>query len=149
MYIGTTGDYREVAILNHPSHPRYSSSDDPGYTSPFISRMPGIPDSMEDDREPEYEYKDKLDKDDDIWEWEKCEDEDDDIWVEYGDGWHSEKAFMDPDADADFPDDYHKEWRDDDDDGDKPEPNDDGTWDLVLWMAGMLGVILILYGLLS
>jgi hypothetical protein len=122
---------------------------DPGYTSPFISRMPGIPASMEDDREPEYEYKDKLDEDDDIWEWEKCEDEDDDIWVEYGDGWHSKEAFMNPDADADFPDDHHKEWRDDDDEGDQPEPNDDSTWDPVLWMAWMLAVILILYGLLS
>lgn len=39
---------------------------DPGYTSPFISRMPGIPASMEPDRDPEYEYKDKLDEDDDI-----------------------------------------------------------------------------------
>lgn len=89
---------------------------DPGYESPFISRMPGIPASMEDDREPTYEYKNRLSDDDDIWEWEKCEDEEDDIWVEYGDGWHSEEAFMDPDASADFPDDYHKEWRDDDDD---------------------------------
>jgi hypothetical protein len=89
---------------------------DPGYESPFISRMPGIPASMEDDREPTYEYKNRLSDDDDIWEWEKCEDEEDDIWVEYGDGWHSEEAFMDPDAKADFPDDYHKGWRDDDDD---------------------------------
>jgi hypothetical protein len=122
---------------------------DPGYTSPFISRMPGIPASMEDDREPEYEYKDTLDDDDDIWEWEKCEDEDDDIWVEYGDGWHSEKAFRDPDADADFPDDYHKEWRDDDDDGDKPDTIDDGLWHLIMWMAGICGAIMILYGLMS
>jgi hypothetical protein len=89
---------------------------DPGYESPFISRMPGIPASMEDDREPTYEYKNRLSDDDDIWEWEKCEDEEDDIWVEYGDGWHSEEAFKDPDANADFPDDYHKGWRDDDDD---------------------------------
>lgn len=78
--------------------PKYRRMTDPGYTSPFISRMPGIPASMEDDRDPEYEYKDELDEDDD---------------------------------------------------GDKPEPNDDGTWDPVLWMAGMCGVILILYGLLS
>jgi hypothetical protein len=58
---------------------------------------------------------------------------------------------MNPDADADFPDDHHKEWWDDkweDGDGDKPDPIDDGTWDLVMWMAGMLGVILILDGLL-
>lgn len=89
---------------------------DSGYESPFISRMPGIPASMEDDREPTYEYKNRLSDDDDIWEWEKLEDEEDDIWVEYGDGWHSEEAFMDPDAKADFPDDYHKGWRDDDDD---------------------------------
>ena len=91
---------------------------DPGYTSPFISRMPGIPASMEDDQEPEYEYKDKLDEDDDIWEWEKC-------------------------------DDYHKEWRGDDDDGDKPDPIDDGLWGPVLWMAGICGAIMILYGLLG
>jgi hypothetical protein len=122
---------------------------DPGYESPFISRTPGIPASMEDDREPEYEYKDKLDEDDDIWEWEKCEDEGNDIWVEYGDGWHSEKAFRDPDADADFPDDYHKEWRDDDDDGGKPDPIDDGLWGPALLMAGICGAIMILYGLLG
>lgn len=131
---------------------RYRRMTDPGYESPFISRMPWIPASMEDDREPEYEYKDKLDEDDDIWDWEKCENEDNDIWVEYGDGWHSKKAFMDTDADADFPDDYHKEWRDDkweDGDGDKPDQNDNGTWDPVLWMAGMFAVILILDGLLS
>lgn len=35
---------------------------------------------------------------------------------------------MNPDADADFPDDYHKKWRDDDDDGGKPDPIDDGLW---------------------
>ena len=129
---------------------RYRRMTDPGYESPFISRMPGIPASMEDDREPEYEYKDKLDEDDDIWEWEKCEDEDDDIWVEYGDGWHSEKAFMDPDADADFPDDYHKEWRDDKwGDDDKPDPIDDGLWHLVMWVAGICVAIMIIYGLFS
>ena len=141
---------------------RYRRMTDPGYTSPFISRMPGIPASMEDDREPEYEYKDKLDEDDDIWEWEKCEDEVDDIWVEYGDGWHAKKAFMDPDTDTDFPDDYHKEWRDDkwvdacrgdkgddDDDGNKHNPIDDGLWHLVMWVAGICGAIMILYGLLS
>jgi len=50
----------------------------PGYESPFIAVIPGIPASMESDREPEYEYKDKLGKDDDIWEWEKCENEDND-----------------------------------------------------------------------
>ena len=131
---------------------KYRRMTDPGYESPFSAVIPGIPASMEPDREPEYEYKDKLDEDDDIWEWEKCEGEDEDIWVEYGDGWHSEKAFKDPDADADFPDDYHKEWRDDkweDGDGDKPDQNDNGTWDPVLWMAGMFAVILILDGLLS
>ena len=82
----------------------------------------------------------------------KCEDEDDDIWVEYGDGWHSKKAFRDPDADADFPDDYHKEWRDDKwGDDDKPDPIDDGlwVWGLVLWMAGICGAIMILFNLLG
>lgn len=85
---------------------------DPGYESPFIAVIPGIPASMEPDRAPEYEYKNKLDDDDDIWEWEKCEYED--IWVKYDEGWYSEKAFKDPDADADFPDDYHMEWRESD-----------------------------------
>ena len=56
---------------------------------------------------------------------------------------------MNPDADADFPDDYHKKWRDDDDDGGKPDPIDDGLWDPVLWMAGICGAIMILYGLLG
>lgn len=117
---------------------------DPGYENPFNTRIPWIPASMEDDREPEYEYKDKLDEDDDIWEWEKCED---DLWVEYGDGWHSEEAFRDPDAGADFPDDYHKKWRDvkwevSDDDNSDP-------WHLVLWLAGICAVIRILYGLMS
>ena len=55
-------------------------------------------------------------------------------------------AAVRPAADADFPDDYHKEWRDGDDDDDKPDPIDD---DLVLWMAGICGGIMILYGLLS
>jgi hypothetical protein len=101
---------------------------------------------MEPDREPEYEYKDELDEDDDIWEWEKCEDEDDDIWVEYGDGWHSEKAFRDPGANADFPDDYHKEWRDDErDDDDKPDPINDGMWHLALWLAGISIVLILLW----
>lgn len=130
---------------------RYRRMTDPGYTSPFISRMPGIPASMEDDREPTYEYKDRLSDDDDIWEWEKCEDKEDDIWVEYGDGWYSKEAFMDPGTNADFPDDYHKEWRGkklrDDDDGDKPGTTNGGTWLLwllVLWVAALITVILIL-----
>lgn len=100
---------------------RYRRMIDPGYKSPFTIRSPMIPASWEDDREPTYEYKNRLSDDDDIWEWEKCEDEEDDIWVEYGDGWHSEEAFMDPEANADFPDDYHKEWRDDDDDDTTPD----------------------------
>lgn len=125
---------------------RYRRMTDPGYTSPFIIRSPMIPASMVPDRDPEYEYKDKLDDDDDIWEWEKCEDEDNDIWVEYGDGWHSEKAFKDPDADADFPDDYHKEWRDD---KWRTDDKHDGLWHLVLWVAWICGGIMILYGLLS
>jgi hypothetical protein len=51
---------------------------------------------------------------------------------------------MNPDADADFPDDHHKEWRDYKwGNGGKPDPIDDG-WHLVLWMA----VMLILIGLL-
>lgn len=125
---------------------RYRRMTDPGYTSPFISRMPWIPASMEDDREPEYEYKDKLDEDDDIWEWEKCENEDDDIWVEYSDGWHSKNAFLNPDADADFPVDYQDDkWRTDD----KPDPIDDGLWRLALWMAGICGALLMLSGLLG
>lgn len=127
---------------------RYRRMTDPGYESPFIAVMPGIPASMEPDRVPEYEYKDRLDEDDDIWEWEKCEY--DDVWVEYGDGWHSEKAFRDPDADADFPNDYHKGWRDDKLwNDDKPDPIDDGRWHLSLWMAGICGAIMILYGLLG
>ena len=132
---------------------RYRRMTDPGYESPFIAVIPGIPASMEPDRDPEYEYKDELDEDDDIWDWEKCEDEEDDNWVEYGDGWYSEKAFRDPDAAPDFPDDYHKEWRDgkgdNDDDEDKSDPIGDGLWHLSLWMTGILGAILILYGLLS
>jgi hypothetical protein len=89
---------------------------DEGYKSPFTIRSPMIPASWEDDQEPTYEYKNRLSDDDDIWEWEKCEDLEDDIWVEYGDGWYSEEAFKNPEANADFPDDYHKKWRDDDDD---------------------------------
>ena len=116
---------------------KYRRMIDPGYESPFISRMPGIPASMEDDREPTYEYKNRLSDDDDIWEWERCEDEEDDIWMEYGDGWYSEEAFMDPDADADFPDDYHKEWRDDDDD-------DTTSSDDVKELFGIFLVILII-----
>lgn len=50
---------------------RYRRMTDPGYSSPFISRMPGVPASMEDDRPPTYEYKDKLDDDDDPNEWEE------------------------------------------------------------------------------
>ena len=73
--------------------------------------------------------------------------------MDVGDGWHSKEAFMNPDADADFPDDYHKEWRDDkwgdDDDEDKPDPIDDGLWHLVMWVAGICGAIMILYGMLS
>ena len=40
--------------------PKYRRMTVPGYTSPFISRMPGIPASMEDDREPEYDPDDPL-----------------------------------------------------------------------------------------
>ena len=111
MWHYNQSNFQQKHSLRQANMAKYRRMIDEGYESPFISRMPGIPASMEDDRDPEYEYKDKLDDDDDIWEWEKCEG--DDIWVEYGDGWHSEKAFKDPDADADFPDDYHKEWRDD------------------------------------
>ena len=50
---------------------RYRKITDPGYKSPFISRLPGVPASMEDDREPEYEYKDKLGPNDNPWEWEE------------------------------------------------------------------------------
>ena len=50
---------------------RYRRMTDPGYKNPFISRMPGVPASMEDDREPEYEYKDKLGPNDNPWEWEE------------------------------------------------------------------------------
>lgn len=38
---------------------RYRRMTDPGYESPFISVIPGIPASMEPDRDPEYEYKNK------------------------------------------------------------------------------------------
>lgn len=132
---------------------RYRRMTDPGYESPFIAVIPGIPASMEPDRGPEYEYKDKLDNDDDIWDWEKCEDEDDDLWIEYGDGWYSEKSFRDPDADADFPDDYHKEWRDDEWRDDNPDPIDDGLLHLSqhmsLLIAVIFAVIIILYRRLS
>ena len=126
---------------------RYRRMTDPGYTSPFISRMPGIPASMEDDREPTYEYKNRLSGDDDIWEWEKCEDEDNDIWVEYGDGWHSEEAFMDPDAKADFPDDYHKGWRDDDDDDSTSESisSDDCTELFGIFLVILIIMMVILW----
>ena len=107
---------------------RYRRMTDPGYESPFIAVIPGIPASMEPDRDPEYEYKDKLDEDDDIWEWGKCEDEEADIWVEYDEGWYSEKAFKDPDADADFPDDYHKEWRE----SDETDESDEKEIDLII-----------------
>ena len=128
---------------------RYRKMTDPGYKSPFLTVIPGIPASMEPDREPEYEYKDELDEDDVIWEWEKCEDEEYDIWVEYSDGWYSKKAFRDPDADADFPDDYHKAWRDDErDDDDTPDPINDGMWHLALWMAGISIVLILLWRLI-
>ena len=39
VYIGTTGGYREVAILNHPSHPRYSSSD---LSAPALASSSGV-----------------------------------------------------------------------------------------------------------
>ena len=39
VYIGTTGGYREVAILNHPSHPRYSSSD---RSAPALASSSGV-----------------------------------------------------------------------------------------------------------
>lgn len=126
---------------------KYRRMIDPGYESPFISRMPGIPASMEDDREPTYEYKNRLSDDDDIWEWEKCEDEEDDIWVEYGDGWHSEEAFMDPDAKADFPDDYHKGWRDDDDDDSTSESisSDDCKELFGIFLAILIIIMVILW----
>lgn len=110
---------------------------DPGYESPFIAVIPGIPASMEPDRAPEYEYKDKLDEADDIWDWEKCEDEEADIWVEYDEGWYSEKAFKNPDADADFPDDYHKEWRE----SDEKDESDEKELDLIIEIASSKEVI--------
>jgi len=100
---------------------KYRRMTDPGYESPFISRMPGIPASMEDDRDPEYEYKDKLGPDDNPWEWEKQD--------KYG--------FWPPSID------YQVE--------NSPSYKkrvEDGLWHLVLWMAGISAGILILYGLL-
>lgn len=118
---------------------RYRRMTDPGYKSPFLSRMPGIPVSMEDDRDPVYEYKNRLGPEDNIWDWEKRTTHG--AWVGYGKGWYSKEAFLDPDAHADFPNDHHKEWRDDS----KSEPEDDGMWGVVLWMAGIPTGLLILF----
>jgi hypothetical protein len=95
---------------------------DPGYESPFISRMPGVPVSMEDDRPPKYEYKDNLGPNDNPWEWEEQ--------AEYG--------FLPPSIkyQVENSSSYQKRV-------------DDGMWHLALWMAGICVVIMILYGLLS
>ena len=101
---------------------RYRRMTDPGYTSPFISRMPGIPVSMEDDRPPTYEYKDKLAPNDNPWEWEERD--------EYG-FWPPSIEYRVENSSS-----YRKRV-------------DDGLWHLALWMAGICGAIMILYGLLS
>ena len=77
----------------------YRRMTDPGCEGHLLIALPIC---GNDDRPPKYEYKDKLSKTDDIWEWEKRDGE---YWHKYSNGCYSEKAFRDPDASMDFPDD--------------------------------------------